>query len=288
VQVEAEPRPARAVALQLATALQELEPTVVVGPPDAWLPPSHAAWPPPALDGARIAVELPQDTPESGGCRTVFHVVTFGGLQHVLLARGSAAGLRAHRAEVDALLASYMLLEADCDLVEAASRPLRHHTGGELHDGHYRNTEFGLEMRGPASWKACQQVGGAAFRVVWTSPLGSRLWLIGLAVPPGLEAWDRETAERWLEHLCQKHGVVPDEAGAPAGVPRDWVSAVDCDDDQRTLVLAPRAGADPASPSRRWLHVRLRPDLLVVIDAFGITTDDEAAVREAMTTLRRR
>lgn len=287
VQVAAEPVPARDLVRQLASAFEQLEPSARPGLPEPWLPPSIATTPPPALDGARLAVELPQDRPDAGGSAAVFHVVAFGGLQHVLLARGSHAAMRAHAPALERLFASYMLLERDCDVAAAAARPLRHHTGGVLEANRYHNERFAVELTGPADWSAAQRAGGDAFRVVWTSPEGSRLWLIGCAVPPGLGQWTRAAADRWLDHLCATKGVAIDwTESAPRGE-ADWTELAD-GGERRALVLTAGPATEPTAPRRRWLRLLRHDDLLVVADGFGNTAGDEAALQAALATLQRK
>lgn len=282
VQIAAEPVPAKQVAQQLASAFEQLVPGARSGLPEPWLPPSVAAAPPAPLEGARIAVERPRERTDADGNATVFHVVAFGGLQHVLLARGSHAAMRAHAPALAALFASYVLLEADCDVAAAAARPFRHHTGGVLEANRYHNEHYAVDLQGPPGWSAAQRAAGDAFRVVWTSPDGSRLWLIGCAVPPGLTQWTRATADRWLEHLCAAHGVTADTAGGGA----DWTALAD-GGEARALVLAAGPAAEPAAPRRRWLRLLRHDDLLIVADGFANTAGDEATLQAALATLRR-
>ena len=85
VQVQGAPTAAADAARKLADAFAEVEPTAVVGPVRAWTPERYRAAPLEGMDSAQVDVQLPSDTAGRGGRRATFHVVTFGGLQHVLM-----------------------------------------------------------------------------------------------------------------------------------------------------------------------------------------------------------
>ena len=284
VRVDARQTPAAEVAQQLAGAFHRIEPDARIGVPDRWRPPMHAASPPPGMDSARLVVEVPSADGRESGCRTIFHVVTFGGLQHLLLLRGRASSLARHRDRVEALFQSYMLLELDCSEAQAAARPLRHHTGGVLDGTTYRNELFDVEMHGPDGWHAEQRVGGAAFRVRWTGPKHGQLWLSGLRVPDGVPAWNRRLADRWIAHHLRKHGLAIDDDAEDDG---GWHEQAD-GSLTRTCVVLQEHPERPDSPARRVLHLALRPDLLLLADGYARTDRQERALRAAIATLRRR
>ncbi len=289
VQVDVGTPHARDVAQQLADTLFRLEPGAKPGLPAPWSPPAHAREALPGLHGAVVAVELPQDFGGAGG-QAVFHVATFGGLQHLLLVRGSARALRERAAAVEALLASYRLLDHDADAARAAAHAVAHHTGGALDGRTYRNVRFGVELTGAPGWRPAMLTGGAAFRVLWTSEHGSRLWLTGYTVPPGMARWCRATANRWVEHQCERRGV--DLLAAAAGT-TSWADDAACGGTARTLVGAPRAASAAGSgaaagPTRRWIRPVVRDDLLLVLDGYAANAEDEAELQQMLVALKRR
>jgi hypothetical protein len=285
----APPANATTVAEQLAAVLRQFEPTARAGLATAWSPPvaSTADAAGTALAGARIAVELPADTTHRDGSRAVFHVVTLGPLQHLLLVRGSLGAFTRHERALQALLASYRVLDVDVDAALAAARPLQHHTGGELRGDPaagvaYHNSRWELELTGPVGWRAAQRCGGSLFRVVWSGPDGGRLWLHGYAVPAGMQNWCSETADLWFAELCAERGlvVVDDEPGAS----RPWSEAADCRARSRYLTCTEK---DPLRPTRtRLLRLVVRDDLFVVVDAAPATAAEEAPLRAALAALR--
>ncbi len=258
-------------AQRLAGALCGIEPDGRAAVPTAWVPPALADEATTGGCGARVEVAL------RGGARAVLHVVRFGGLEHVLLVRGDAATLRRHAADVERLLAGYRLLEPGCDPAARTAASLHHHTGGRLVGNRYENPERGIALTGPDGWRAEQRAGGAAFRVVWTSPAGSRLWFVGYAVPRGLDRWTAATADRWIEKLLEGAGLV-----ATGGPDADWEACSTLDLPSRTLVARPQPGLDPTRPFERRLRAILRDDLLVVADARAQTAEDEATLATAL------
>ncbi|MFT4514877.1 MAG: hypothetical protein ACI89X_000046 [Planctomycetota bacterium] len=286
VQVPSEPINATAVVLKLAKAFAKIEPSAKIGIPSHWVPPMHKKKPPKGMDSARLVVELPLDHEEAGGDVTIFHVVAFGGVQHVLLVRTSKASLSRHQKSVDKLFMSYMLLEVDCKDAQLATRPLRIHTGGMIEGSTYRNDRFDLQLDGPDGWKTKQLPGGSMFRVRWASPNASSMWLIGHQVPAGMAVWTKATSDRWLNHHRKKHGLAFDKEQS-ASQEAKWHTCPDgsmC----RTLMLLQTNPDRPDSPRRRVVHVQLYKDLLLVIDGFGSTKEDEQAVRAAIRTLKRK
>ena len=286
VQVPSKNITAKAVALQLAEAFAKLEPTAKIGIPSKWVPPMHRQDPPQGLDSARLVVELPLDHEAAGGDVSIFHVVAFGGVQHLLLLRTSKASLTRHQTAVDRLLMSYMLLKVDCNGAELATRPLRQHTGGMIEGSTYKNERFQVLLKGPDGWQTQHRVGGSMFRVRWSGPNASNMWLIGNQVPAGMTAWSKETADRWLNHRRNHLGLVADKeqtASAEAKWHKDPNGSI-C----RTLVLLQPKASRPDQPRRRIVHVQLHDDLLLVVDGFGSTPADEQAVRAAIRTLKRK
>jgi hypothetical protein len=201
------------------------------------------------MQGALVAIELPQDFGGDGG-RAVFHVVTFGGLQHLLLVRGSARALRERTDAVDELLRSYRLLETDLHAATTTASALAHHTGGEVDGATYRNRRHRVELAGAPGWRPVMLAGGAALRVVWSSPHGSRLWLTGYeVVPPGMSRWCRATATRWVEQQCERRGL---ELAAGAAGTTSWADDEECGGATRVLLGRPRAGEPRREP--RWFR----------------------------------
>jgi hypothetical protein len=266
ISVQADPAgtPAATVVADLARTLQQLEPAARPLAVEPWLPPAHTGEPPAGLVGARQEVEL------ADGERAVFHVTTFGGLQHLLLLRGGTDALPRHRTAIDGLLASYRLLER-CDELATGAHALAHHTGGSLRDGTYTNEQHDLRLVGAPGWKAEQRTGGAAFRVGWSSPDGSRLWLLGHRVPAGLARWDEAAADRWLAHLLQQNGLVAEADPA-------WQPSPTFGGTRRDVVAATKAATADKAP-RRLFRLLRRDDLLVVLDGLPSTTADESALR---------
>ncbi|MGK0154706.1 MAG: hypothetical protein ACI9SE_001659 [Neolewinella sp.] len=286
VQVPSKPIKAKAVVLKLAEAFAKLEPSAKVGIPAAWLPPMHQKEPPAGLDSARLVVELPLDHEQSGGDVSVFHVVAFGGVQHVLLLRSSKASLLRHKQAIDKLFMSYMLLEVDCKDAELATRPLRMHTGGMIEGSTYLNDRYDLKLDGPDGWKTQHRVGGSMFRVGWSGPNASHMWLVGHQVPAEMTAWTKETADRWLNHHQKKYGLVPDKEQA-ASDEANWHQCPD-GSTSRTVVLLQQRRQRPDTPRRRIVHMQLHSDLLLLVDGFGGTEADEQSVRTAIRTLKRK
>ncbi len=280
VRVDAEPQPATVVAQQLADALREVEPGARPGVAEAWQPCSLGPSLPPGFAGARVTVAVP-DCAGDGGASAIFHVVTLGRLQHLLLARGGASSLRQHDQALADLLASYRLLDTGAHAADTAAEALAHHTGGRLEHGTYRNEHHRVELVGPAGWHSSQRPGGAAFRVLWSSSDGSRLWLTGQCVPSGMQRWCKGTAERWLRALCERHDLVV-ETDAPDSKP--WHHAPECGALACTLI-ASAAGAGP--PQKRWIRVLLLDQLLVIADGYAATAADESNLRAALATLRK-
>ena len=279
VEIEPEPRRAAVVATELGAALASMEPGARPGKAEPWLPPAHADRQG-GLDGARLEIELPDDFPQAGGGRARFHVTTFGGLQHLLLLRGSAAALRTHSDSVRELLASYRVLQFDGNVAQAASDAIEHHTGGVCQGATYRNERFHVVLEGPTGWKLQQRTGGPVFRVVWSSPAGSRLWLTAHRVPAGMPQWTTASADRWLEQLCQQQGLAWPGATNEAG----WTPMVECGGNTRTLSLQP-----PASTGKppRSLRAMCFDDLLLVADGFSANATEAAELAAAIRSLRR-
>ena len=290
VAVPNEPASAKVVCRTLAEAFAKIEPSARVSLPSPWLPPMHTAAPPLGMDSARLAVELPLDHATRGGDVTIFHVVSFGGVQHVLMVRASKQSLHSQQPAIDMLLQSYMLLEQECGGAEMATRPLRQHTGGLFVGSTYHNERYQLELTGPLDWQPEHRVGGSAFRVHWSGPNGSQLWLIGQQVPAGMAAWTTETADRWLSYQCEKLKLVPELATdkqpslSSQAAWHEGPNGAQC----RTLTLRQSGTSNPVQPPRRVLSLQLHPDLLLIVDGFGGTDQQEAAVRTAIATLKRK
>ncbi|HEX5052174.1 MAG TPA: hypothetical protein VFZ65_10410 [Planctomycetota bacterium] len=291
VHIDADAPDALSVARVLGETLHELDATAQPGLPTPWLPPAHRGHTPKGLAGASVEIDLPADAVAIGGARAVFHVVAFGGLQHLLLVRGSRRAWQQHADDVHSLLASYRLLESDCDLALAAARPLLHHTGGSLQGSTYHNKTFALDLQGPATWKAQLRCGGAAFRVVWVSPDGSHLWLTGYAVPDGVTQWCRESADRWLHELCTRAGLdvrpAPDPASGATTANGEWCERAGCGGQTRFVVGTPHEPSGPDAPRQRFMRLLVDDDLLVVADGHATTDADLQALRQALDSLRR-
>jgi len=285
VLIPAKPKTAKASALTLASAFAKMEPNAKVGVATDWTPPMHKESPPLGLDSARVVVDLPQEQADAGGMRTIFHVVQFGGLQHILLVRSTVASLHNHKASIESLFKSYMLLEVDCEEAELATRPLRHHTGCKIEGSTYTNDRYGIELTGPKGWDAVPRIGGSAFRVHWMAPNGSQMWLLGHRVPSGMDAWTPKLADRWLNHQCKSKKLEPDATHAKSKEAK-WHEGKD-NSWQRTCTLTPGTDKQPGAPPRRIMHVQVYDDLLVIVDGFGATLQDETLLRHALRTLKR-
>jgi len=270
--------PPTAQAEQMAAALRQFEPDARPGLATDWLPPRHTEGIE-GLTGARIEIDLPTTTAAPDGGKAVFHVVQLGALQHLLLVRGSKQAWQQHRASLQELLASFRLLEPDVDRAVASARPLRHHIGGKLDGASYGNAKYNVTMRGPADWKAQQRCGGAAFRVLWNSPDGGRLWLTAYAVPPGMSHWCEDTADRWVRQLTDAAGLK-----LPATI-SDWQADATCNAAARTLDCEAGKGP-PGTQARRLLRVAFREDLLVIVDGAGQSDQEWAAIKRAFQTLQ--
>ena len=286
VQVPSKPIKAKAVALKLAAAFAKIEPSAEIGIPSAWVPPMHKMEPPEGMDSARLVVDLPLDHEHAGGDVTIFHVVAFGGVQHVLLMRTSKASLSRHQQAVNKLIMSYMLLEVDCKDAQLATRPLRLHTGGMIEGSTYLNERFNLKLEGPDGWETQHRIGGSMFRVRWSGPNASHMWLVGHQVPAGMAVWTKEAADRWLNDQQKKHRLVPDQEQAATDEAK-WHVYPD-GSAGRTMVLLQQQINRPDQPRRRVVHVQLHRDLLLVVDGFGSTEANEQAVRAAIRTLKRK
>lgn len=271
-------RPAATTLVRLlAGELHVLEPNSVIGEVATWRPTAYATDPPHGLDGARVAVELLH-----GGGRVVFHVVTFGDLQHVIAVRGSTAGLQTHAAAVAELLATYHLLDPDADHAVVAKLTFRHHTGGELRDNVYCNDPHGIEFTGPAGWTARQMCGSTAFRVEWAHG-ESRIYLTGYHVPPGMPGWCQRSAEDQVHQVLERVGLQIDDA---ASTP--WREDPATGGSERCLLCMPHS-ATPSAPgdAKRLLRVIVRGDLLVIADARVAEAADEPAIHAALHSLKK-
>ena len=185
---------------------------------------------------------------------------------------------RVHADSLQALLDSYRLIQSDADMALASSRSVTHHNGGAFRGSVYHNDIYGVELQGPEGWQTQQRAGGAAFRAVWTSPHGSRLWITGYAVPPGMNHWCQKTADRWLQQLCENAGLVQGAAGP------SWTDHGVCGS-MRSVVCTPRIGKT-ASSHQRPMRVLMRDDLLVIADGCVATDDDAAPLEAALGSLR--
>ena len=283
VQVQSRPQTAQRAARALAEAFAELAPEAEVGLVTAWVPPAHEDAPPAGMDSAQVVVKL-RGAGDAGG-RAVFRVVTFGGLQHVLLTRGGADSLDAAAAPLEALYASYSLIERDRDVAEAAALPLRHHLGSSFDGVRYDNARYGVTFAGPAGWRPEHRVGGARFRARWSAPDGSQLWLNGYGVPTGMEAWTRRDADRWIDHRFRARGLYP-VSPQPDGVDPAWHEGAN-GAPERSVVLELRGEAPPGTPRRRVLHIQLHDDLLLIVDGYGVSAESEQAALATRASLRR-
>jgi hypothetical protein len=243
-------------------------------------------WPLPGLDpnstattagttagSARVALVPPGAAPDDA--QLVAHVAVQGPLQHCLVVRGSRASFAQHRAEIELLLQTYRLLEPRRAPATAASDALQHHSGGTFEGTRYRNPGRVLCV-GPEDWRPEQRAGGALFRVVWTSPRGSRLWLHGYAVPAGMERWCKPSAEAWAAELCRQRGLP--FADASCG----WDGADDCQEHSRSW----QARSGQPGAATHHFRLLLRDDLLVLADGVLQHEGDGAALQAALVSLR--
>lgn len=266
----------------LAAALRAVAPKARAGLAVSWLPESHAEKAPPDLEGARIEISVPSPDGEQADV-VLLHVVQLGALQHLLFARGSRRAVAEHRAKLDALLASFRVIDADAGRAAASARAMRYHVGGEVDGANYENTKYGVGMTGPEGWTVKQFCGGVAFRVSWNAPSGATLWLTGYAVPAGMSYWCEQTANHFLEKLCKERRLsMPKQ-------PPGWKPDASCAAVARTLKCEvepdPETG-DVATRKQRLLRVLFRDDVLVVADGLADDEQDWGAIKAAFATLR--
>ncbi|MEC7726921.1 MAG: hypothetical protein VYD05_15470 [Planctomycetota bacterium] len=285
VQVQRSPTDARRAARELAEAFARLEPTAEVGLATAWRPPRYRLLAPADLDSARVIVQVRRPNHPDGDEQVIFHVVHIGGVQHVLLTRGSAAALAAQARPLDAWYESYALLERDRASDAALDQTLRDHLGSVLQDGRYQNLRFGVSFVGPDGWRAEHRGGGARFRVRWQDAGGSQLWLVGYGLPAGVDAWTQAAVDRWVAHLLRARGLRA-LTEQPAGVVDAWRPLGDRAV-ERTMTLRVLTPSDPTAPRRRVLHLQLHDDLLLILDGVCATSAAEQAILDARSSLRR-
>src|SRR5690606_17745919 len=140
-------------------------------------------------------------------------------------------------------------------------------------------------------WPAEHRPGGSAFRLRWSGPNGSQLWLVGHQVPVGMTAWTTATADRWLDYQCGKlklelgaeHTAKGDRKQPAASWLADANGVM-----SRSQTFTWQPPEHPTNLGRRILHVQLHDDLLVLVDGLVSTAEDEAAVRAAIGTLKRK
>lgn len=284
VQIQPHRADARRAARALAEAFARLEPRAEVGLATAWRPPAYETSAPARMDSARVAVTVPGADRGDDGDRAIFHVVTIGSLQHVLVTRGSAAALATHARALDALYQSYALVEAAPER-DAAARPLRYHLGSVLEGNRYENARYGVSFAGPAGWRAEHRVGGARFRARWSASDGSQLWLAGYGPPAGIDAWTTANADRWIAHRLDERGLRP-LAEQPAELVDAWRPDAD-GAATRAVALQVLKPSSPTAPRRRVLHVQVHQDLLLILDGYGATEASERALLNARRSLQR-
>ncbi|MCR9243774.1 MAG: hypothetical protein NXI31_01995 [bacterium] len=282
-------RTAMQVVNELAGVLREVESDATPNLATNWLPPAHAGGSEDDgfiadLEGARIEIALPSQHDDAGAV-AIFHALQFGSLQHLLLVRGSHGAIQKNRQTVDALLASFRLLDSNAERAAAGARALQMHVGGVVKDGRYDNGKHGASMQGPANWQVQQRCGGALFRVLWTGPDDSRIWLTGFAVPPGMDYWCQQTADHWVRKLCKSAGIeVPPENKTP-DVDK-WATDGLCDASVRTLnCQAPRQSGVPGK-ARRVLRVMFRANLLLVGDGTATTDEHWQLIKRSLGSMR--
>lgn len=276
IKIAETPTTAAAMAKKYADALATSVEGARAGAVEPWTPASLAKVPP-RFDSARVTVSLPFED-----AVVIFHVAALGTLHHLLALRGSAAGIAANRARVDALLATYELTEPDADLALASARALLHHSG-ELSGDRFVHARRGVEVRGPAGWKGAVHAGGFAFQVVWTSPDGAAvLRCTGYLPPAGLPRWRRAEAERWLADMQWQKGFDAVAEG-------DWQADDGGSFAVRTFTCTARGGdASKDAGKRRLLRLCLRDDLVVVFSGHAKSEEHVRALHDAMGSLRQR
>ena len=278
VQVDTDRPPAKTVAHRLADTLLGAASPGSSHVVEAWTPPAHAGDAPRNCDGARVEIELPAPP---GKQLLVLHVMTLGPLQHVLLARGSEKAMLASAAALQQLLRTYRLLDLDPEHALTAYKVFLHHTGGALEDGVYRNPVHHVECRGPAGWTGKQRCGGTAFHVHWESPRGSKLDLMAFRRPVGITKWSPASAIAWLRYLTATvAATLPSDPAAFVWKEDGACGGVSC-------CVACTSSAGKSTSSARALHIVVRDDLLIVLDARTNDAADQTAVIDAMRSLRR-
>lgn len=243
--------------------------------PEPWILPVA----PGATDAATAAGARVSLVPSGGDASAeqfLIRVAVQGPLQHCLVVRGSRAAFASHAAAIDALLATYRLLDPSRVAAAAADAAVEHHSGGGFDGSVYHNPLWRVACTGPAGWRPEQRAGGALFRVLWTSPRGSRLWLHGYEVPAGMTQWCKASAEAWCTELCRQRGL------AFADATRGWDGTDDCQEYSRSWQART---AQPGSVLHQF-RLLVRNDLLVLADGVLQHADDGAALQAALATVR--
>lgn len=155
----------------------------------------------------------------------------------------------------------------------------------------YRNTQWSITLEGPDGWQPGLRSGGNLFRVVWTSPQGSRLWLLGYATPEGMTKWCRETADLWFREMCAEKGLT---IVASADATAKWEQDQSCSADSRARHVHRAGSGSPAQSApgeavpaqQRLFRLVVRDDLFLVLDGQARADGEWAPLRAAMASLR--
>ncbi|MBK8098362.1 MAG: hypothetical protein IPK26_14730 [Planctomycetes bacterium] len=270
IDVRPEPMPADKVIHDLTATATRLALPSTAGAVLPWQPRAMPT-PPAGFSSCQRTLELPADQ------RADLHVACFGRLSHTLLVRGRADTMQAQTKALAALLATYRMVDVDCDRMQLGAFALAVHTGSKLTGVDFANERFGITCTGPTAWNAHLRAGGHAFQCIWSCPeKRGRLYLTGYAAPRDLP-WQPAEADTVLINLCRNGQV---EVTGDSG----WQDRAGCDGKVRDLVLADKV---PGDARRRWLRAIVFADLLVILD--GCTAvGDEDPLRQARDSLRRR
>ncbi|MCA8958519.1 MAG: hypothetical protein KDC87_20750, partial [Planctomycetes bacterium] len=171
--------------------------------PSAWLPRGI-----PRRDTADLGVAV-SGARYQGSCRgglaVDMHVLAAGRMVFLLAARGNPSALCAARAEVDAVLDSFELVDPKLTAAQMAERALRLHTGGGTFDGpcgnRYRNPTHRVAITGPTGWDHQLRAGAFLFHLTFRNPTsGSSLELY--ALPPRDRPFCPNSIERLVTTQC--------------------------------------------------------------------------------------
>ncbi|MBK8976878.1 MAG: hypothetical protein IPM29_13245 [Planctomycetes bacterium] len=241
-----------------------------------WVPPMYVEAPdcPQQLRGAQSVVE-----DGDGDRRTELAIAVYGRLGYLFVVRGRTAAVLARREQIDALLASFTLLDPDLDAAELEARILTERLGGSIDGSRYVNERFRLTLTGVPGWDPTLSAAHDAFDVVWRCPQHFGLVRAQAFTPPrGLPAWTQADAEPMLQRALHGDGVQVLEDGGwtddTAGSGFAW---------RRALRI--QRGEPARLPAD--LRLYLDGDLLLVVEGQPYDERARAEIQLALDSVRR-